>query len=44
MMAGEGGIVSGFHNKMQVAGSRIVPDERLAKQHAKMAAPGTAEK
>src|SRR3954466_2892489 len=27
MMAGEGGVVSGLHNKMQVASSRIIPDE-----------------
>jgi uncharacterized protein len=44
MLAGEGGVVSGFHNKMQVAASRIVPDETLAKKHAEMAAPGTAKK
>jgi short-subunit dehydrogenase len=44
MMAGEGGVVSGWHNKMQVAASRIVPDETLAKKHADMAAPGTAKK
>jgi short-subunit dehydrogenase len=44
MMAGDGGIVSGFHNKMQVAASRIVPDEKLAEQHSKMAGPGTATK
>jgi short-subunit dehydrogenase len=44
MMAGDGGVVSGFHNKMQVAASRIVPDEILAKKHAEMAGPGTAKK
>src|SRR3954451_14927416 len=44
MMKGEGGVVSGFHNKMQVAASRIVPDETLAKKHSEMAAPGTAKK
>jgi uncharacterized protein len=44
MMAGEGGVVSGFKNKMQVAASRVIPDEVLAKQHSKMAAPGTAKK
>ncbi|MBV9555977.1 MAG: SDR family NAD(P)-dependent oxidoreductase [Pseudolabrys sp.] len=43
MMSGEGGIVSGWKNKLQVAASRIVPDEQLAKQHSKMAAPGTAK-
>jgi short-subunit dehydrogenase len=44
MMAGEGGVVSGFKNKMQVAASRVIADETLAKQHSKMAAPGTAKK
>lgn len=44
MMAGDGGIVSGFHNKMQVAASRIIPDEKLAEKHTEMAAPGTAKK
>ena len=44
MMTGAGGVVSGFHNKMQVAASRIIPDETLAKKHSEMAAPGTAKK
>src|SRR4051812_32851056 len=44
MMAGEGGIVSGWKNKLQVAASRVIPDEAMAKQHSKMAAPGTAKK
>ena len=44
MIAGEGGVVSGFHNKMQVAAARIIPDETLAKKHSQMAAPGTAKK
>jgi short-subunit dehydrogenase len=43
MMAGEGGIVSGWHNKMQIAMSNVVPAETLARQHSKMAKPGTAE-
>src|SRR3569623_2280415 len=43
MMAGEGGVVSGFKNKMQVAASRVIPDETLAKKHSKIAAPGTAK-
>jgi hypothetical protein len=42
-MAGEGGVVSGLKNKMQVAASRVIPDETLAKKHSKMAAPGTAK-
>jgi uncharacterized protein len=44
MMAGEGGIVSGLQNKLQVAAAHVVPSEMLAKQHAKMAGPGTARK
>jgi short-subunit dehydrogenase len=43
MMAGKGGVVSGWHNKMQVAMSNAVPAETLARQHSKMAKPGTAE-
>ena len=44
MMRGEGGIVSGMHNKMQAAAAHVIPAETLAKQHSKMAAPGTAQK
>lgn len=44
MMAGDGGIVSGLHNKLQVAATHVMPSEALAKQHTKMAQPGTAEK
>jgi short-subunit dehydrogenase len=43
MMAGNGGVISGLHNKLQVAASRVIPDETLAKKHADMAAPGTAK-
>jgi uncharacterized protein len=44
MMEGDGGIVSGWKNKMEAAAAHVMPAERLAKQHTKMAAPGTAEK
>ena len=44
MMKGEGGVVSGLHNKLQVAAAHVTPAETLAKQHTKMAAPGTAKK
>jgi short-subunit dehydrogenase len=44
MMKGEGGIVSGLHNKLEVAAAHVIPDQMLAKQHAAMAAPGTAKK
>jgi len=43
MMKGEGGVVSGLHNKMQVAAAHVLPTQTLAKQHSKMAAPGTAK-
>jgi uncharacterized protein len=44
MMKGEGGVVSGWHNKLQAAAAHVMPAETLAKQHRKMAAPGTARK
>ncbi len=44
MMRGEGDIVSGWHNKLQSALANVLPAGLLAKQHAKMAAPGTARK
>ena len=44
MMAGEGSVVSGWQNKMQVAAAHVLPAGTLAKQHSKLAAPGTAEK
>jgi hypothetical protein len=37
-------VVIGLHNKMQAAAAHVMPAERLAKQHTKMAAPGTATK
>jgi short-subunit dehydrogenase len=43
MMAGDGGVVSGFQNKMQAALAHILPAETLARQHTKKAKPGTAE-
>ncbi len=42
MMRGDGDIVSGWHNKLQTVLANVTPSERLAKQHAKEAAPGTA--
>lgn len=44
MMKGEGGIVSGMKNKLQVAAAHVMPAETLARQHTKMAAPGSADK
>jgi uncharacterized protein len=43
MMKGEGDVVSGFKNKLQSAVANVTPAERLAKQHRKMAEPGTAK-
>lgn len=44
MIAGEGGVVSGWKNKMQAAAAHVTPAGVLAHQHTKMAAPGTAKK
>jgi len=44
MMNGEGGVVSGWQNKLQAAAAHVLPAERLARQHTKMAAPDTAKK
>jgi short-subunit dehydrogenase len=43
MMAGEGDVVSGWHNKLQSAIANVTPASVLAEQHRKMAAPGTAK-
>jgi short-subunit dehydrogenase len=44
MMAGAGGIVSGVKNKLQAAVAHVLPARTLAKQHTRMAEPGTAQK
>lgn len=41
-MSGEGGIVSGWQNKLEAAVAHVMPAERLAKKHTAVAAPGTA--
>jgi short-subunit dehydrogenase len=43
MMAGEGGVVSGWQNKLEAAAAHVMPAETLAKRHTKEAAPGTAK-
>jgi short-subunit dehydrogenase len=43
LMKGEGDVVSGLKNKLQTAVANVTPSERLAKQHRKMAEPGTAD-
>jgi short-subunit dehydrogenase len=44
MMKGEGDVVSGWKNKFQAAMANVTPAGLLAEQHAKMAAPGTADR
>lgn len=44
MLKGEGGVVTGWKNKLQVAMAHVTPAEVLAQQHRHQAAPGTAEK
>lgn len=43
MMAGEGDVVSGWKNKVQSALANMTPAETLAKQHRKMAEPGSGK-
>lgn len=43
MMNGEGDVVAGLKNKMQVAMANVTPAAMLAEQHRRMAAPGTAK-
>ena len=43
MMKGEGDIVTGFKNKIQSSVANVTPAETLAKQHRKMAEPGSAK-
>lgn len=44
MMDGDGGVVSGWHNKVQIAAAYVMPAETLAKHHTKRTAPGSANK
>jgi uncharacterized protein len=43
MMSGKGDIVTGIKNKMQTAMASVMPAGVLARQHRKMAEPGTAK-
>ncbi|MET4200002.1 short-subunit dehydrogenase [Bradyrhizobium sp. LA8.1] len=43
MMKGEGDVVTGVKNKIQSAVANVTPAETLAKQHRKMAEPGSAK-
>jgi hypothetical protein len=42
MMRGDGDIVSGFKNRLQVAVAQLIPAGFLARQHRKYAEPGSA--
>jgi hypothetical protein len=42
MMDGEGDVVAGFKNKLQVAIAAVTPSAVLAEQHRKMTGPGSA--
>ncbi|WP_439616234.1 SDR family NAD(P)-dependent oxidoreductase [Shinella sp.] len=42
MMKDEGDVVAGWKNKLQTVMANVTPSGILAEQHAKMAAPGTA--
>ncbi|HEU4459096.1 MAG TPA: SDR family NAD(P)-dependent oxidoreductase [Methylibium sp.] len=44
MMAGEGDVVAGLKNKLQVAAAAVTPSSMLAESHRKMAEPGSARK
>jgi hypothetical protein len=43
MMRGDGDIVTGLKNKLQSAVANVTPAGVLAKQHWKMAEPGSAK-
>ena len=42
MLRGEGQIITGFKNKLQVAMAHITPADTLAEKHRQMAEPGSA--
>ncbi|HWM28100.1 MAG TPA: SDR family NAD(P)-dependent oxidoreductase [Woeseiaceae bacterium] len=43
MMNGEGDVISGLRNKLQVATATVTPAAMLAEQHRKIAEPGSAK-
>ena len=43
MMKGEGDVVSGWKNKVQTSVANVLPAGALARQHRKMAEPGSAK-
>lgn len=44
LMKGEGDVVFGLKNKLQTIAAKVVPDDRLAESHRKMAEPGSGAK
>jgi short-subunit dehydrogenase len=44
MMDGEGDVVTGLRNKLQVAMASVTPSAVLAEVHRKMAEPGSASR
>lgn len=42
MLAGEGDVVAGWRNKLEVAVANLTPSEVLAERHRKLAEPGSA--
>jgi short-subunit dehydrogenase len=42
MMSGDASVIAGWKNKIQATMANIMPNEALAKQHRRMAEPGTA--
>ena len=43
MLRGEADVVTGLKNKIQTTVANVTPNEMLARQHRKMAEPGTAK-
>lgn len=43
MMSGESDVITGMKSKLQATVANVTPNEVLAKQHRKMAEPGTAK-
>jgi short-subunit dehydrogenase len=44
MMAGEGDVVAGLKNKLQVAMANVTPASVLAEMHRRQAEPGSAQR
>lgn len=44
MISGDASVIAGWKNKLQATLANVIPNETLAAQHRKMAAPGTASR